>query len=572
MKKLNWKCLVLSVFLSVGVLMGNLFAQAEPQWKVTFHEDVKWLKIAPTGHLIVSTGGDLIGIDPDSGVIIWQNADVKGLDKSNFHVVLLTRYALLKLKDTKKTHYFRVIDVVDGKEIWTTESMDLKTSERFLALPEVGGILIYGEELKGKRYFVQEKPHLLRKVAAAGLSTGEWIWDNKNILRIDPYVKPFFDTRETMITYMTDRNRICKLNAKTGEVIWESNLKSASARPLLLKEKRDVIYAISSKTIYALKTQDGSLVWKKPPRLKGIVHQVQLSPQGLVVRGAPYVVYTNGEPRLRGQSYITLLDIATGQPLWEDKFSELNHLSNFVLNDDKVVIYSDQRLYGINLSSDAVNVIAKDLTFKGEETPASLRLQNNGYLIQSGNNLMLVSFDGEQLYHTYHKAVGYSLAEMMGYTAATVVVNEVAKELVKRAVLPAIAKLTGEIMKTEAKLPKIVRTYSDPYLMYYAIYSILPLALYSYGYLDPYLYAGVFGHLVSKRFKATRNGETYTYILTNVKAEGAKGRGLVKVNKINGKTEAQIVLGTKKPLYEIDEIESRLFFKSGKKEIVCYKF
>ena len=119
-------------------------------------------------------------------------------------------------------------------------------------------------------------------------------------------------------THMTDKNKICKLDAGTGEVIWESSLKSASARPLFLNDTRDVIYAVSSKTIYALKTQDGSLVWKRPPRLKGIVHQVQLTPQGLIVRGSPYVVYVNGKPQLqlRGQPFITLLDIATGQPLW----------------------------------------------------------------------------------------------------------------------------------------------------------------------------------------------------------------------------------------------------------------
>lgn len=559
MRKLNWKCLVLSVFLSVGVLMGNLFAQAEPQWKVTFQGDVKWLKITHTGHLVVSTNNGLAGLNPENGEIIWKKADIKGLDESNFQIVQLTRYALLKLKAANdKTNYFSIIDVVDGNEIWTSESMDLRTSERFLVLPEIGRILIYGEELRGKRYFVQGKAYLLRKAAAADLKTGERTLESQDILRIDPFVKPFFDTKQTMITYMTDRNRICKLDAGTGEVIWESSLKSASARPLLLNDTRDVVYAVSSKTIYALTTEEGRLVWKRPPRLKGTVHQVELTPKSLVVRGGRYVVYPNKNPVIRGEPFITLLDAATGRPIWNDPFTELKNSTNFVLNDDKVVVYSDKKLLSINLSGGAVNVIAKGIKFKGKERPRSIRLQHNGYLLQSSNNLMLVSFDGEKLYHVYHKAPGYSLGQKIFFMAATIAVNEAAKL--------AVRELTKEMVKGAGKI-------QDPNLFVLSLAAIQPLYQYSYeNSLDQYLYENVFDHLVFTRFRATRNLETYTYILTHIKAEGAKGRGLVKVNKINGKTEAQIVLGTKNPLYEIDEIESRLFFKSGKKEIVCYKF
>jgi len=36
--------------------------------------------------------------------------------------------------------------------------------------------------------------------------------------------------------------------------------------------------------------------------------------------------------------------------------------------------------------------------------------------------------------------------------------------------------------------------------------------------------------------------------------------------------DKQVILGTKKPEYTMDEIEARLFFKSDKKEITCYDF
>jgi hypothetical protein len=79
-------------------------------------------------------------------------------------------------------------------------------------------------------------------------------------------------------------------------------------------------------------------------------------------------------------------------------------------------------------------------------------------------------------------------------------------------------------------------------------------------------------YLQEWRYRATANLDKYTYILTHIKTETGKGVGLVKVNKMSGATEDHLILGTKKPDYQIDEIDSRLFFKSGKKEIVCYKF
>ena len=60
-------------------------------------------------------------------------------------------------------------------------------------------------------------------------------------------------------------------------------------------------------------------------------------------------------------------------------------------------------------------------------------------------------------------------------------------------------------------------------------------------------------------------------MLTYIKGSLSSKKSLY-ANTINGKTEGHIILGTKTPVHQIDEIESWLYFKSDKQEIVCDKF
>ena len=44
----------------------------------------------------------------------------------------------------------------------------------------------------------------------------------------------------------------------------------------------------------------------------------------------------------------------------------------------------------------------------------------------------------------------------------------------------------------------------------------------------------------------------------------------MKVSKTPGEVVGQIVLKDKKPMYEVDELESKVFYVKDKKEIICY--
>ena len=71
MKNLKLSCLILLNFLTILGLTVNIFAQSEPLWTHTVPGNIKWMQLAPTGHLIVSTKESLVGVDPENGEILW---------------------------------------------------------------------------------------------------------------------------------------------------------------------------------------------------------------------------------------------------------------------------------------------------------------------------------------------------------------------------------------------------------------------------------------------------------------------------------------------------------------------
>ena len=78
---------------------------------------------------------------------------------------------------------------------------------------------------------------------------------------------------------------------------------------------------------------------------------------------------------------------------------------------------------------------------------------------------------------------------------------------------------------------------------------------------------------ISKRFKASKQADDYVSVMTKLGGNNqANSAGIVIVEKANGKTTAQMLIGDKSPDYKIDEIGRIIFQKSDNSEISGFKF
>lgn len=158
-----------------------------------------------------------------------------------------------------------------------------------------------------------------------------------------------------------------------------------------------------------------------------------------------------------------------------------------------------------------------------------MAIRPNGLLLQSTQNLALFGFDGKEIYHTYNPAPQASLLAKVASTAAIMAVN-----VGSAASAYSRAQQTGMDQK-------------------YTLITSNPV--------------------MSQRFSQSESSDNYVYMLADVgKGSQKAGAGVIQVNKTTGANEKSVVLGTKEPEYEVDELGGRLFFKSGNKEITCYKF
>ena len=500
------------VALALMGLTASALAAPSTLWSISFDKDIKWMRLMETGHLVASTDEGLVGIDPESGQIVWQQEEWKGLKEDRFDAIPFTQYGVVQTgKGVFGAHNkMVVIDYVSGQEKWNSDKLDILSSMGQFILPEVSALFIHGRNGKGKEW-----PRV------ANLETGDLLWENQDFFKgrkaqvfqlsaskqtLVGNQEPLFDTDKTFITFM-NKKAIRKWNAKTSELVWENELKCKAAPalkqgfcPMFLNKDATIVYVAADKRVYPVRTSDGTLVWEKPKELKGMVYQMLLLPQGLLVKGGPNQEGKGGDP------FMMLLDRDTGEKKWQDEFKKLKKSTNFIVENDKALVVADKKLYSVNIADGKYREIAKDLKFEGSEYPGRLAKRDEGFYLGGDQNLMMLSPSGELIYHTYHKAMGGSLFGKIATTAVIGVSNYgSAMHALDRAQYEASRSVTG---RGSAKYKLIS---SNPYL--------------------------------SLRYKATKDGYNYKYILTKVETEDDQGPGIVKVSKATGETVGRIVLG-----------------------------
>ncbi|MBU0509108.1 PQQ-binding-like beta-propeller repeat protein [bacterium] len=536
-----WLSAVLLTLLATGGAFGADAPYGEQKWAADFEGEIQWQQLTDAGYLVVCTSTGLFGLDPATGQQAWAMDDVRKLPDDYFEILPATQFALVTKKSGPLGAMTQVVlvDVIDGKLMWTSKEMGLTNTNGQFYLPQAGGVLFFGTNEKGKATFL-----------LADLVTGQPVWTSQTLFKgskgpeqftIRPEKKtgrmgiggnqyPVWLSDGTFLEFMS-KNGLRKINAKTGEQVWASKFKFKDVPglrngygPMLLSPDEKVVYVPHDNTIDAVSTTDGTPLWKKTPKLISMATQMQLTEQGLVVKGG-------GGPK--NKPFITVLDPQTGETVWKKPFRDLADASSFAVKDGKILLYADRSICSINIADAEATEVARKISFEGGEVPGSLQLLDTGYLLVSDQNVALFDWEGNQVFHSYHKAPGASMFSKITSTVATATVNA----------MSAAAAYSEAHSEAQAS---------------------------GHGSAS-YMVAS--NSVMSRRFKASASAQNYHYVLTNVEGGSSGSRanaGIVKVDKTNGQDVRRVALGTKKPEYEVDPIDNQLYFIEDGKRIICY--
>jgi hypothetical protein len=319
-------------------------------------------------------------------------------------------------------------------------------------------------------------------------------------------------------------SKIAFLSATDGEDLWEKAPKTKGYVQHFYIMDDGILFGLFEGGINKI-SFDGNTLFKKPLKTGEDILTMAQTPQGLI--------YITG-------SDANIVNLNTGDQIWEKplQYKRADAVSStYDANNNRYLIAADGKIFAIDENTGASSILA-EVKFDGKENPTDIEIRDNGILLTSDQNMMMLNWDGSEQFHKYYAAPGKSAAGaiFMGITALATAATAAAsynKALQNRNQLGMFTE-KGERHKNFGN----------------------QMVAHSAASINEML----------KKFNATAATENDQFILTKLD----DGVGLVKVNKDNGSISKEIVLKDKKPEYEIDDFSGVLYYKADNSTIYLY--
>jgi len=412
-----------------------------------------------------------------SGETLWENK-VKNINWMTANASETDIYAFAKTANLKNTKIYKL--GANGTSLWPDEHKVKGSVSNFQILPQ-GLAVVSDVASSGKKG--------LAKLAAAKAES-----------------------------------KITLLSASNGEDLWERAPKTKGYVQHFYIMEDGILFGIKEGGINKV-SYDGTTLFKKPLKTGENILTMAHTPQGLL--------YITSEDA-------NIVNLETGAQVWKKplKFKRADVVSSDLdKTNNNFLISADDKLFAINADSGESSLLAES-DFDGKEDPTSVEVRDNGILLTSDQNLMMLDWKGEKIWHEYYRAPGKSAfgAILAGVTA-----------------LATAAAATSSYSIANSNR-NILGGYTSTGQRYANLGDGMAAA------------SGASVAEMLKRFKATAATQNSQFILTKLE----DGVGLVKVNKDNGEVEKEIILKDKKPEYQVDEFGGYLYYKVNDKTIYAY--
>lgn len=626
----------------LGVLMvtfNQTFAQKAEAPENTYDLGAKINEMTLTvgGILVVATNDGLVGVKPSETKPSFTFNNFGQLKPEETEFIPMSPYIVVSqgatggfsgIGKTKRA----VIDYVKGKVLFNSE--DLKWTQIYtcnVMLPQ-NKLVVSGLQ-KSDAKFESQVPKVAVYDLDKGLQDFAFFLDKPGRVGM---AKDFSVTGTPLllknaVLVPTAQGIIAMSNS--GAELWKSKIKDVTW--MVADESGKEIYAFESVNngnntrIHKIGDKDGAALWADDRKVKGIVSNFEILPQGIAVVSN---VKPSGETGLgklmaaKEQSHIAFLSASSGEDLWEKAPKTNGYVQHFYVMDDGILF----GLYegGINkISFDGKTVFKKPL--KTGENIMVMAQTPQGLLYITGEDANIVNLEnGEQVWAKplkYKKATSvastydtkndrYLIAadgKIMGIDATSGNVSDFAQCNFEEKEDPNTMQVRdgGIFLSSSQNMAMYDFNGNERYKVYHkspgrstfgkimggvmavasttmavsmsaaaganrsAYGSVNDLSTYNeYGKQAKQaadMFSGIAGasfDYLSKRFKATAATENSQFILTKL----GNGVGLVKVNKDSGNIDKEIILNDKKPEYEVDEMGGYLFYKANDKTVYTY--
>lgn len=301
-------------FFLACLTVGSLWAT----WSVNLKQEIKWMKVSPTGYLIVMCSDGLHGIDPAKQAEAWTCNAIQGIEADGFQNIDGSPLVLMKKPNSTKTW---ILNSVSGELLFDSEKYGFDKIAQSQMFINEGIFLVEGTI--GSDYLL----------VCINVDKGQTLWqkriaEKKSLGFASSLVfrpKPKIDA-DGNILFGTDK-RLLRIDASNGNILWEKEVKS-KIRYICVSPDHSFAMAVSgsvsnalmnsadenatgftmsgnvgSFVIDAFKITDGTTMWPEGSKFKSKFSGVMLGEKDFLVFF---------------QTGYNLVDYATGQPKWKD--------------------------------------------------------------------------------------------------------------------------------------------------------------------------------------------------------------------------------------------------------------
>ncbi len=452
--------------------------EQESFFKLKSSETVSGRPLLLRSGLIIPTTKSLIKINMESGTIDW----ITKTDDIKFMVTDETEneiYALESSANNKNTKIHKIAP--DGSLLWEDPYKIKGQVSKFEILPQ-GLAIVTDVDNSGK----------------SGLGK---------------------------LTSSRSESKIAFLSASTGKDLWDKAPKTKGFVQHFYIMDDGILFGIYEGGINKI-SFDGKTLFKKPLKTGENIITMASTPQGLI--------YISSE-------YANIVNLETGEQVWEKplKFKRADAVSStYDEKNNRYLISADEKLFTIDANSGESSLLV-ELKFEGKEDPTGIEIREGGILLTSSQNMMMLDWKANKVWHEYYRAPGKSAF--------------------------------GAILMGVAAVASVAAVAAGAYTSAYGNSNMLGSYTtrgksYIYFGQDMRVVAGSSIAEMLKRFKATSATENSRFVLTKLN----DGVGIIKLNKDTGANEKEIILKDKKPEYLVDEFAGLLYYKADSNTIFVY--
>jgi hypothetical protein len=389
-------------------------------------------------------------------------------------------------------------DMKSGQSIWKTKPL---TENLNLTLPLKAGLAVfYGNTPKAT-------------INLLDYTTGNGLWGGKGKgFKTNGSVTDYIETQDGIVLSLAGVNAFNNLNEES------------------------LINVLDEKT--------GALKFEKSVKVKGRLLTTEILPKG--------ILYTTTHE-------VNVLDPIAGTLVLpasiESEAPRRNANRPFpIANSDRYVyVYATKKGYIMELDKQTAAVRQLNITaleFGGKELPKSIDLFEEGVVIASDQNVLMVGYDGKLKHVKYYQPPlqstwvrAISLAEAVAHVYVGVMLLAAAGEVSEAAV----ATQNIEV-KQQGKAAAV---------------GMGAIGLYAFAY------AGQALKEFNRRVKATTANDEYMLLISEPVKRDIK---LIQVDKRTGQVLTTIDIGKdREPQYTVDFIDRKVYYLSNNNELTCYK-